>query len=192
MNRLRYLSLALVLVAAALATGTGAFTSVNGDRAMAVSVVENDEALLGISSNRIELDNGAHGNGNAGSAGNSNATGARDDVTLLTITNRFPEQLSQVSVSRVGDGAGSPPNIVARSLSYDEQIESGGSIAVTARVVCSHASGNEETWRFRIEASGESASIETTETVTVECTGEPPATPAGQASTDGQETQTPD
>jgi hypothetical protein len=185
MNRLRYLSLALVLVAAALATGTGAFTSVNGDRAMAVSVVENDEALLGISANRIELDNGVRRAGTNDTDGNPNAAGARDDVTLLTITNRFPESLSQVSVSRVGDGASGPPNILANSLSYDTQVESGGSIAVTARVVCSNANGNEETWRFRIEASGESASVETTESVTVECTGEPPAAPADQAITDG-------
>lgn len=46
--KLRYLSLVLVLLAALLATGTGAFTSVNGDRGMAVSVASDQRAMLGV------------------------------------------------------------------------------------------------------------------------------------------------
>lgn len=176
MNRRRTLSLALVLVAAALATGSGAFTSVQGDRATTVQVVESDEALLGTSPSRVELDNGAQRTGNTSGAGSANtAGGAQEEVRLLTVTNRFQVPLTHVSVTRVDDGAsGSPPNIGGQGLSYDGQIESGGSTAVTARVVCSNAQENEETWRFRIEASGDTVSVQTTETVTVECTGDPP------------------
>lgn len=165
-----------------LAAGTGAFSSTTADRSVEVAVVPSDQAYLGIESEPIELDNGAHGPITSGNAGAPSAGGGpggvRAEVTLLTLTNRFAGPIQELTVTpaegRPG-GSSTPPNVVANSLSTGSPPGVGESTAVTARVVCSNANENEETWRFDVVASGDSFSVETTATVTVRCTGDPPA-----------------
>jgi hypothetical protein len=181
MSRLRYVSLALVVTAALLATGTGAFSAVDAERSTQVAVVPDSEAYLGIQSETVRLDNGVDRSADSADtpgAGppNRGSGGAREEVALLTLTNRFPDPITDLDVTPAEEPLGeshTPPNVVGNSLGT-ERVD-GNEWKVTATVVCSDANHNEEDWAFDVEASGDSFSVETTERVTVECTGEPPA-----------------
>lgn len=179
MGRLRHLSIALAALVLLSAVGTGAFSSASADRQVTVAVAEDDRALIGVESDGVELDNGAHIGDNETQEGQSRGGGTRQTVTLLRLTNRFQEPVTEVDVELIGGDHRTPPNLGTGGLSDFETIVVGESAAVTADVVCSNAAGNEETWTLRVEASGESFSVETTERVTVTCTGSPPANTGG-------------
>lgn len=190
MMRLRTLALVLVVAALALSVGTGAFSATTAERGVQVSVVPDSQAFLSIDEHHPELDNGMTGNGGnsgndntgttgtAGTSGSGASTGGSAGqtkrVTLLTLENKFGHELTNVAVDLTGDMSSTPPE--AKDVEAPEPLGLGGTGEVTAKVVCSGADENTETWTVDIEAwTDDTVHVETSERVTVECTGEPPS-----------------
>jgi hypothetical protein len=164
MTRIRYVSFVLVVVAALLATGTGAFASTSAERANSVNVAPDERAFLEIDADEIELRNGRSGNSSNRSGGSSPT-----EVRLLTIRNHFASEVETLTVTPTdGATAGTPPKIVDDTLETAEIRPD--EYAVTADVVCSGAAA-EGTLRLLIEARGDSFGVSTSETVTVACVG---------------------
>lgn len=160
----RWLYLVALVLALSLLVSTGGFSAVNADRSVSVSVVPDDQALLGIAQHNVELDNGRH-----------------DDVTLVTLENQFPEDLSDVQVWVHEDDDQRAPKFLSQNssvVSVSGELGVGESVPVRADVGCSNAggSGSTEEWTVRVVASGGSAEVELNRTVSVTCTGEPSST----------------
>jgi hypothetical protein len=163
MTRLRYVSFVLVVVAALLVTGTGAFASTSAERANSVNVAPDERAFLEIDADEIELRNGRSGNSS------NRSGGGPTEVRLLTIRNHFSGEVETLTVTPTdGATAGRPPKIVDDTLETADVRPD--EYAVTADVVCSGAADEGEL-TLGIEARGDSFSVTTTETVTVTCTG---------------------
>jgi hypothetical protein len=175
MSRLRYASLALIVAAALLATGSGAFSSVDASRASTIEVASDGEAYLAIEKPEeqpeepIELDNGVNSeeNGTPGAGGGGQFEEA---VTILTITNNFHSDIDVTASPGEDSTQGPPPKFNGHGLEVDQN---GNEFDVTADIVCSSADETEDL-EVVIEAHSDDGalSVETTEEVTIECTGE--------------------
>jgi len=171
MTRLRHASFLLVVLAVLLATGTGAFTTVGAERPFEVSVADEENALLGIErpfpDDRIKLNNGVN-NEQEGSSGGKDQF---DRVEILTITNRYSEDIDITVTPSEGSTRGSPPKFAGEHALDVEQ--HGDEFDVTADIVCSNADAEDEL-TVSIEAHSDDGafSVRTTETITVTCTGQ--------------------
>jgi hypothetical protein len=161
MTRLRHASLVLVVLAALLATGSGAFTTVGAERPFEVSVADDKNALLGVETHSIETANQpSHGE-------------------LATLHNRF-DQPVKVSLSFDEDVPNDQPKLKRLSTgdsssgtfpeTFTFDLEEGDMETVDATVMCNNATEG-AAWDVAISAEGESVSVETTDTIQVHCTG---------------------
>jgi len=102
MSRLRYASLALIVAAALLATGSGAFTSADASRASTIGVAGDGEAYLGVTVDETK------------------GTVDGDPFPLLELTDNFPEDVGVDSVS-VPDDA--PISIGSDEIEIDGDVK---------------------------------------------------------------------
>jgi hypothetical protein len=153
MGHLKLASIVFAVAAVSLAVGTGALSSVSADRGVEISVADDDEALLGVTtvgSDAIQSDG---------------STRSRD---IVRITNRFADSITVDTT--VTDPGGRPVLETARL--DDGSLAAGEQATLTAEIRC--ASGNStsvETWTVHVTATGDGVSVETTTEVTVECSG---------------------
>ena len=141
MKRSHALAFALVLGATlTLALGTGSFTTADATRD--VTIETSDSPYLGLSGESPAVD-----------ANNSST------VDLLTVTNGFETELSSISVTAGHENVS--------VIDDADGIAAGDSATVRADVTCG------ETGAFEVDLSisvaGDGVSVETTETVTVDC-----------------------
>jgi len=167
MTRLRRLAVVLAALAVVGTTvPTGGVTSVSAERGVSVDVVPDEEAFLGVTKHNQTVDPGLNGD-----QGNSTF---RSQVTLLTVTNRFPSDLTvEVSV----DDAGAPPPKV-KSLEEDDrsfELPTGHADHVKANVVCGGGGGPTESDVFAVEivASSPGVTVELTRQVRIGCEAPP-------------------
>lgn len=141
MKRSHALAFALVLGATlTLALGTGSFTTTEAARD--VTIETSDSPYLGLSSGSPTAD------------ANGSST-----VDLLTVTNGFETELSSVSVTTThGDVSG---------VDHAERIAVGEETTVRADVTCGSAGTVDVD--LSVSVAGDGVSVETTETVTVDC-----------------------
>lgn len=162
MTRLRRASFVFVVLAAVLATGTGAFGSVGAERPFEVSVADQDDALLGVETYHVTTDN------------------PPTDHELVALHNRF-DQSVEVTLSFGEDAPADHPKLKRLSTgdttsrtfpeSFTFDLGEGNVETVDATVSCNNATDG-ATWDVAISAEGESVSVETTETIQVTCTGD--------------------
>ncbi|SDG21103.1 hypothetical protein [Halorientalis regularis] len=163
MGRLKWASIVFACAAVSLAVGAGAFNSVSADRGVEVSVVEDEEAMLGIETAAdMSFDNGVE----------------RRDIA--TITNRFGESVT-VEVTVV-DSGGNVPRL--KSGGYRSvTLQPGDEATIEPRIQCSAKGGQSnpqsESWTLTVLATGVTVSVETTTEIQIECTGN------GNGSSDG-------
>lgn len=161
MNAVRLLAVVSVVVSVGLLTPqTGAFTSATADRSVSVSVVDDEDAYLGIQRSPVSL------------AGNR-------EVVLLTVTNRFQRALD-LTVRVTERNPGVAPTVTA--VDGPAALAPGGAAPVTASVTCvdSTASGRPT---VTLNASGEGVSVMATRSVAVDCVdsaAQPPAQANGR------------
>ena len=175
MGKLKLASIVFAFAAVSLVVGAGAFSSVSADRGVEVSVVDDDEAMLGI-------EDGPHAfpNGN-------------EDRELLTVTNRFAQSVT-VTARITDSGDGGVPTLKDSTDRKTMTLDSGDTGNFEWKVQCSAQGGKAnpqtETWTIDVLANGSAASVQTTQTVTIECTGngqgtsnstESSGTPSGQS-----------
>lgn len=162
MTRLRRASLVFVVLAAVLATGTGAFSTVGAERPFEVGVADQSEALLGVETHDIETDN------------------PPTEHDLLTLHNRF-DQSVEVTLSVDPDVPREHPKLKRLSTgdaisdnfpeTFTFDLGSDDRETVDTTVMCNNATEG-AAWDVAISAEGESASVETTDTIEVTCTGD--------------------
>jgi hypothetical protein len=165
--------LVVIAVTAALvsAASTGGFSVSEADRGVDVAVVDDDRAFLG-----VETYDRAH------------KGGSPTWVTLVRVTNRLGESFHSVDISV--DGTGGPPPVLQHHR-RPAGLAAGESDTVRARINCDNGRENPrtESWEVRIRASGESASVALSRTVSITCKR---STPTPQpTSTDGSAASTP-
>ncbi|MFB6082661.1 MAG: hypothetical protein ABEJ94_00260 [Halorientalis sp.] len=156
MGRLKLASVVFAFAAVSLAVGTGAFSSVSADRGVEVAVVEDEEALLGIEGGPHAFPNG------------------NEDRELLTVTNRFAQPVT-VTVEITDSGDGGVPTLKESDDEKEVVLDAGEDDSIEWKIQCSSQGGKAdpqtETWTIDVSATGETVSVETTETVTIQCTG---------------------
>lgn len=101
------------------------------------------------------------------------------EAPIVTLTNRFPVALTDITVT-VTD----PTRSVPRLISYTSpgSLQPGESAAVLADVVC--ASGASEDWPVTVTATGPGVSVAFSRSVTVSCVSEGPGSSTGPGPTD--------
>ena len=155
MGRLNWVSIVFACAAVSLAVGAGAFSSVSADRGVEVSVVDDEEAMLGIETagdGEIESDNPTH------------------DETLITFYNRLGGKI-ELTADISEPKPTQHPKLKDYSLSK-RTLEPGDRATLSADINCNNGNAtSDEDWNVAIDATGETVSVETTETITVECTG---------------------
>ena len=106
-------------------------------------------------------------------------SGREREAPIVTLTNRFPVALTDVTVT-VTD----PTRAVPRLVSYTspESLQPGESAAVLADVVC--ASGASEDWPVTVTATGGGVSVAFSRSVTVSCVSEGPGSSTGPGPAD--------
>ena len=164
MTRLRRVAVVLAALAVVGTTiPTGGLSSASAERSVSVDVVPDDEAFLGVVEHNQTVDPGLNGD-----QGNS----TKAQVVLLTLTNRFPTDLT-VEVS-VGD-AGAPPPKMQSLADRSFSLPMGHARHVEANVVCGGGGGPTGSDVFTVEvvASGTGIGIELTRHVTIECEAPP-------------------
>lgn len=158
MNRRRPAAALALVVSLLLVTSSGGFTTAASERNVQITSGTDDSALLTVESAAPELPNGNH-----------------RDVTVLTITNRFPAAIVDVDASVRSGGHPSPPRITGHGLQPPPTpIGIGESVDVTASVTC--GANPPEADRFTIRVAAATAggsSVELERNVTITCTGEP-------------------
>jgi hypothetical protein len=174
--------IALVLATAAvvLSVGTGAYSSFTAQRGVSVAVEENEDAFLSIEAESLELDNGEY---EAASKNESEHDDDEEDaaesstkrsVTLLELENNFREPLDTIEIELAsGDTAGPP--VFHGGVRSPTNLDVGEDYTVMGNIACATNADNEETWTFRITASGESVAVNTKIDIAIECTGAPSA-----------------
>jgi len=162
----RWLYGGLVVLALSLLVSTGSFSAVSADRGVDVTVADDDDAFLGITLESPVLDNGRH-----------------DGTELAAIQNRFGTPLTEIEVTITGDDTQSPKLLPQGTPDVDvpDTLGPGDNGVIEADIQCSNAggSGPTEDWQIHVSASSDSATVELTRTVTVECTGEGSGQPDG-------------
>jgi hypothetical protein len=157
MGRLKWASLVFACAALSLAVGAGAFTSVSADRGVEVSVVDDDEAMLGIET--------------AGGGDTVKSDNNPETQPVMTFHNRFGEDI-ELDVT-VSERDGKPKLKSSRLDPASGELGSGDPATLYAKINCNNGDPPpSEDWSVTIEADGETVSVETTETITVECTGD--------------------
>ncbi|MFD1570518.1 hypothetical protein [Halorubrum laminariae] len=138
--------------AAAGVQGTGAFSSVTGDRQFSVGTAEDDSALLGIEA--------ADPTGTSG-----------DTVTLFTVTNRLSEPLT---LEQVGVADGGSFGITRTDLQIDQwTLQPGEATDLKAGLSCASSTTDDVELSIRAVTTDRDESIELTRSTTVAC--QPPA-----------------
>jgi uncharacterized membrane protein len=155
----RWLYGVLVVLAISLVVSSGSFSAVSADRGVAITVADDDSAFLGFTSEVPVLDNGRH-----------------DETPLATLQNRFGGPLTDVEVTISGDDKPSPTLLPQSTPDVDvpDTIEPGDSGTIEADIQCSNVEGDGSTedWQLHISASSDTATVDLTRPVTVECTGD--------------------
>lgn len=155
MGRLKWTSIVFAFAAVSFAVGTGAFSSVSADRGVEVSVADDEDAMLGIvaaDGEKITSDN------------------LPQEQSAVTFHNRFGQTL-HLHVSLTDENPTAKPEFVSYRLE-GRRVGPGDEVTLYAKINCKD--GNpppSEQWTFAVDATGETVSVETTETITVECTG---------------------
>lgn len=163
MTRLRHTSLLLVVLAALVATGTGAFTTVGAERPFEVGVADQEQALLGVQPYDITTDN------------------PPTSHNLLTVDNNFDQRITVTvtvtpedrtehpklkSLRPDGEGTHHTPDSLVSQFSLGPA----SSETVRATVSCNNATDKVD-WDMTVSAEGDSVSVETADSITVSCTG---------------------
>ena len=148
-SALKILGLMLILVSAsALLLGTGAFTAINADRGGHIGIASDDAALLGVGIDDREVTD-------------------NQEFTLVTVENRFDDELDAVDATVVDDGGFNEVSIVETP----EPLAAGESGDIRAQVVFgSQSSGTIE---VEIAASGPGGSVELSREVFVQRSAPP-------------------
>jgi len=154
MSKIKYGSIGLAVVALILLlTASGAFSAVEADRPLQVSVVEDDEAYLAIEKQGEEKD------------GDVVVTGSEDeeDVKLATVTNQFSDEI-KITLTQSTDDA-----IKLNGTETETELDPDDTASLSA-----DCPGDEGTLEFGIEAetTGDESHIEVEtdeRTVTLEC-----------------------
>ena len=149
MSWVRWAAIAGIVVAMAVAgPQTGAFSSMSADRGVAVSVAEDENALLAIEQPPVSVT----GNGTS-------------NVSLLQVTNRFTTPVSLRW--NVTDGS---PNTgpAVHGATGPEMLDSGASGPLCAAVDCGNATGVERA-TVTVRASSDDVSVVANRTVAVNC-----------------------
>lgn len=121
----------------AMSVGTGAFSSMEAERGVEVSVVDDDRALVGYRSSDIVLGSNQHG-----------------DIDLVTVTNQFAQKVSITDATIVEGNSG------LTDVSFDgDEIESGDKAAVTATPTLSPGENLNAAVTVRVEGTGVTAEI---------------------------------
>lgn len=151
MSRLKYLSYFLALLAILSVTGTGAFGTITADRGTEVAVVEDTKAFLSVQPEdpTIRL--------------NSSKETA-DTVTLVTIENKFGEEITSLTVSA---DSSEGLEIAGSSLLLDTSLGVGESETATASVDCETATN--ETIELFIQVTTNETTVEKSKSVHVYC-----------------------
>lgn len=140
MKRTHALAFALVVGATlTLALGTGSFTAADATRD--VTIETSDSPYLGLAGQSPSVD-----------AGNSST------VSLLTVTNGFETDLSTVSITTT--------HANVSGLDHADSLTVGGETTVTADVACGSGPVDVD---LQISVAGDGVSVETTQTVTIDC-----------------------
>lgn len=155
MRRRRRFCLVLLLAAVALAVGAGGFEEATSDRAVAVSVADDDSALLGLTVQDPSL---AHNT--------SRSQTEHEDVELLSVRNGFPNDIESVDVQVVDDG-GDVAGVTNVTRSSGTPLGSGETGDVTADIVCERA--GTASVELALTASGQASTVDVRRTVSVTC-----------------------
>lgn len=140
--------LAAVFLAASLVLAGGAISAVTSERGVALAVVDDGRAYLGVRpATPLEL-----------------PAGESRDRQVVRLTNRFPSTLDEIAVSVTGGDDG-PPTVTG--VRAPARLGPGEAGWITADVDCG-AGGTEETVTVAIEASGRDA-VALARDVTVVC-----------------------
>ncbi|MUW14249.1 hypothetical protein GJ633_05940 [Halorubrum sp. CBA1125] len=135
-------------VGAAGVQGTGAFSTVTGDRPFSVGTAEDANALLGIEEHDPTGDDGS-------------------SVTLLTLTNRFSEPLTIDRVSVVSSGG---LGIDRSDLAISQwTLQPGAESDVGAALACSTDTAADVELRIRASTTDNGESVDLTRTTAVTC-----------------------
>ncbi|MFB6179011.1 MAG: hypothetical protein ABEI77_04725 [Halorientalis sp.] len=148
MSTLRSLSLTLALAAALLTVGTGSFSAVDANRQVHVSVVDDDQALLGIEA----MPRSPHA-----------VNGTGHGVGVLAIENNFPSEMTlTVTVGSVEQQTGT-----RRQTILETHLGSGRRAIVSRPQVCAVTDGGSV--NLRLLARTRSARVEKTTSIRVSC-----------------------
>lgn len=134
--------------AAAGVQGTGAFSSVAGDRTFSIGTADDSNALLGIESNDPTGDSGS-------------------TVTLLTLTNRFSEPITfdQITVLAAGGtGIGQTDLVVGQWT-----LQPGDTTTVDTELTCSTGVTGDVELAIQAVSTARDESVELRRTTTVTC-----------------------
>lgn len=170
----------LVLAAACLVAGSGAFSSVSAERGVEVSVAPDEQALLGIDApdsvtvsggeqvtgNDTAVPGKGNEQGNGGDAAEGQSGLRRASTTLLDVSNGFAQRVD-VTVS-VADTDGGFPRVEGFERTYslgpgDEPV------SVATNVTCPGNGQQERTVTVTLTDDGDSVHVELTREVTVTC-----------------------
>lgn len=153
MRRVRRTALALATLTLLVSVvSTGGFSSVSAERTVQVAVADDPRAYLSIAEPARNLSSG------------------EQRVTLLTLRNRFPTDLTDVEVTVTGDGA-PPAKLVVNGpnpVEHPESLAVGSEGDVVVTVVCDGNGGTDE-FRVAVDASGPGAGVELNRTVRLAC-----------------------
>ena len=153
MIQLKHLSFVLALSAVLLAVGTGGLSATSIERGAEVSVVNDENAYLGLNAHEQTL-----------TYGQTSAETSHSDVSLLTVENQFGTEAISLTITDVSDGV---PHVTEPSPILERNLGPGEETTVRAPVVCS-ASGD-GTLDLRVEASTGSARVEKTKSIPITC-----------------------
>lgn len=161
----------LVLAAACLVTGTGAFSGASTDRDPTIGIAGPDSAYLGIESDGIEatlatVPESNNTTDDSTAAATDRTPTNETTVELLTVTNRLQSTLD-VTAS-IASRSSETPSV--ENVSGVTALSPGETSPLTATVTCGIDTAS-DTLELTIVAIGDGVAIETTETVTVTCAG---------------------
>jgi len=138
----------IVLVATSAISGTGSFSAVAADRAIEVSVADDEAAYLGLAYDETVT-----------------VEANETTVTLVAVTNRFPSSLAVDPELTEGD-PDQPPAI--ESVDGPGELNSGESGPLSATIRCDNATAS-ETVTVALEATGDGVRVSLQRELTVAC-----------------------
>lgn len=125
------------------------------DRPLSATVAGDGDGFIGVDTEDIYLDNGHH-----------------KAVTLATVTNNLGAPAS-VSVELLSNQHGPPP--IVKDPTGIDRLPNGASGELTADITCANVPDKTEDIEIKIVAITDDQRVTLWETVTIHCTGEPPA-----------------